>query len=166
MGLLLDIERDVAAGKLTESFLRAVQVGLHAHQALLNELSFPACGRSVRKGEHAIQLIEIGLRDCLSSPGIGIAECNRDDAALLVVNHRRMAGKILDRIDAITLLVNVLQVEAVNYVVSDGAAVQQIDEQSSRGSPTPQQAGETTESRQSTRRMAGECREHSCARRR
>src|SRR6202041_2531942 len=68
--------------------------------------------------------------------------------------------------DAITLLVNVLQVEAVNYVVSDGAAVQQIDEQSSRGSPAPQQAGETTESRQPTHRMTGKCREHSCARRR
>ena len=65
-----------------------------------------------------IQLLEIGLRDCLCAPRIGIAESNGDDSALLVVHHRRMVGEILDRVDAIALLVNVLQVEAVNDVVS------------------------------------------------
>jgi hypothetical protein len=71
--------------------------------------------------------------------------------------------KILNRVDAITLLINVLQVEAVNEVIADGAAMEKIDEKGTRCS-SAQQAGEISETGQSSKRVAGQRRQHRGAR--
>ncbi len=99
-------------------------------------------------GHHAIQLIEIGLRDRLRASTVSIAERNGDDATLLVIHHGCMVAQIFHGVDAIALLVNVLQVEAVNDVVTDGAAMQKIDKQGTRSS-SAQQSGEIAKSSQS-----------------
>ena len=103
---------------------------MNGDQALLNELALTARGRNVGTGDYIVQLVEVGLRDGAGAPRIGVAVSETDDTALLVIDDLGVPRDVLHGVDAIALAIDLLQIEAVDKMVADGAAVKQIDVES------------------------------------
>src|SRR5271167_4111316 len=82
----------------------------------------------------SIELVQIALGNIPRSGWIGIRHGQGDDATLLVVHDLCLAGEVFRGVDAVSLVIEVLQVEAVDQVAAYSAAPQQVDEQ--RGVPS------------------------------
>jgi len=74
-----------------------------------------------------------------------------------------VARKILHGIDAITLAIDLLQIEAIDKMVTDSAAVEEVNEESAGGSTAQQTAGKATQAAQPAQRTASERGEHGSA---
>src|SRR5271156_4581007 len=111
-------------------------------------------GRVAGAIQEEVQLIEIALGEIACAPRVGVLEGDRDYPALLVVNDRREAGKMFRGIDAITIVINPLQVKAVDEMVGDRSAAEQIGKQRGRVIAAEQAAGESAESAHSAERAA------------
>src|ERR1700679_1657094 len=99
--------------------------------------------RSIRPCDEFVQFIKICLCEITSAHSIFILHGNRDYAALLVLRDLGASRKMLGRINAIALVVNMLQVEPVNEMTTDGFALQQVNEQGGRGVSAKESTRET-----------------------
>src|SRR5689334_11687905 len=101
-------------------------------QPTLDEDPFLMCRscRSVR--EKKVQLVEISLGQVAGADTVTIFYGDRDDAALFVLSDRSAPRKLLGCVDAITFVIDLLELEAFNEVIADRAALDEVDVQCCR----------------------------------
>src|ERR1700677_79505 len=114
-------------------------------EAMLNEYSFLARRRSTGSRNKRVEFIEISLGQITSAHGIVVFNLDRDDTALLVIRNFRHAGEMFGRIDVVALVIDVLEVKALDKMAAHGPALQQIDEERSRGVLTEKPACKAAE---------------------
>jgi len=136
---------------------------LHADETFLDELPLTARGRGVGSSDDTIKLVEISLSDRAGALRVCIAEGETDHATFFVIHDHSVTRDILYGIDALTLAIYLLQIETIDEMVTDGAAVEEVDEESAGGSTAQQTAGKATQPAQPAQRTAGERGEHGSA---
>ena len=146
--------------KSLSSSLRRFEIFLDGGEALFDEDALAARGGGAGLGDEVVELVEIGLGEVASAGRVGVLDFNGDDAALFVVGDGGVAGQALGGIDAIALVVDVLEIEAVDEVRADGSTMQQAGEESGGGVAADQVSGKSAECAKASGAAAGESGQH------